>query len=146
MKKIKLLTVLALTLVISSCSSNDENSLEESLIENTDRGLSAKSGKNNFKGKFISVAHPTSGKAIVNKAITKLRLVNFKTDNGPSLEIYLATDSNATEYISLGALEEKDLEGNSVYSIPEGVNIAKYNHVIIWCSAFSVNFGYAVVN
>jgi len=92
-------------------------------------------------GEFVSDAHPTSGKAKVNSDKTILTFENFKTDNGPKLLVYLATDTNSTEYINLGDL--KGLEGNFTYSIPAGTDLSTYNIVNIWCVDFSVNFGYA---
>jgi len=92
-------------------------------------------------GEFVSDAHPTSGKVKVNSDKAILEFENFKTDNGPKLLVYLATDTNSTEYINLGDL--KGLEGDFTYSIPAGTDLSTYNIVNIWCVDFSVNFGYA---
>lgn len=43
-------------------------------------------------GDFISVAHSTSGTVIVSADMSTLQLNNFKSDDGPLLELYLATD------------------------------------------------------
>ena len=58
-----------------------------------------------FQGSFVSSAHPNSGKASVNTEKTILSLTNFKTDSEPSLEIYLATNTSVSDYISLGAIK-----------------------------------------
>ncbi len=96
-----------------------------------------------FQGDFVSSAHPTSGKVSTNEAKTTLSFTNFKTDNGPVLEVYLATNTSASTYISLGLL--KGLNGNYEYTLPANVDFTVYNHVIIWCVEFKVNFGYAVL-
>ncbi len=70
-------------------------------------------------------------------------LSDFKTDDGPLLEVYLSTDKEATEYISLGVL--KGIEGDYQYDIPTGTDLTKYKYVLIWCVDFSVSFGYAVL-
>jgi hypothetical protein len=70
-----------------------------------------------------------------------VRFENFKSTNGPDLYVYLATDDQATDFVSLGLL--KGNVGNQNYEIPEGVDLSKYNKVLIWCKAFSILFGSA---
>jgi len=70
-----------------------------------------------------------------------LRLENFKATNGPDLYVYLATDTQSSEYISLGKLKANN--GNQNYDIPENTNLEKYNKVLIWCKPFGVLFGSA---
>ncbi|WNH11791.1 DM13 domain-containing protein [Thalassobellus suaedae] len=101
------------------------------------------SNSNLLSGDFISGAHTTSGKASVNEDNTTLSFLNFKTDEGPLLEIYLATDTSAKEYITLGVI--KGVNGNYEYDLPENIDLVKYNHVLVWCVTFSVNFGHAVL-
>jgi len=96
-----------------------------------------------LSGDFVSVAHPTSGKATISDSKTVLNFEDFKTDNGPALEVYLATDNSASTYITLGTL--KGTNGNYEYTLPTNVDYAVYNHVIVWCVDFAVNFGYAVL-
>jgi hypothetical protein len=48
--------------------------------------------ESDLTGQFVDAAHPTRGMAYINKAHTKLSLTNFKTYDGPLLEIDLATD------------------------------------------------------
>ena len=70
-----------------------------------------------------------------------LRLENFKSTNGPDLFVYLSTDIQATDIVNLGALKANI--GNQNYEIPKGIDLEKYNHVLIWCKSFSVLFGSA---
>jgi len=98
---------------------------------------------NLYKGSFVSGAHTTTGEAIVNEEHTMISFSDFKTDNGPLLEVYLATSTNATDYISLGVLQ--GVEGNFSYALPEGINFETHKFVLIWCVEFSVNFGHAVL-
>jgi len=68
-----------------------------------------------------------------------LRFSNLDVTNGPDLYVYLATDTTAKDFVSLGRL--KGNMGNQNYPIPENMNFEKYNTVLIWCQAFSTLFG-----
>lgn len=96
-----------------------------------------------LSGDFISGAHTTTGEASVNASKTTLSFTDFKTDEGPLLEIYLATDTSASTYITLGAI--KGVDGNYEYTLPDNVDLVTYNHVLVWCVTFSVNFGHSVL-
>ncbi len=87
--------------------------------------------------------HPASGTVrIVSDGVADyVRYENLQTINGPDLYVYLATDLEAKDFISLGRV--KATEGNINYSIPNGVDINKYKYVLIWCKAFGVLFNSA---
>ncbi len=68
-----------------------------------------------------------------------LRFENLDVTNGPDLYVYLATDTTAKDFVSLGRL--KGNMGNQNYQIPEDTDFEKYNTVLIWCQAFSTLFG-----
>jgi hypothetical protein len=90
-----------------------------------------------------STGHPASGTAKIIKADNKtfLRYENFKMINGPDLYVYLATDLEAQDFISLGRL--KATEGNINYEIPADVDITKYQYALVWCKQFGVLFNSA---
>ena len=98
-------------------------------------------------GKFVGSGdgiHEVEGDAQILKIgenTNYLRLENFKSTNGPDLFVYLSTDEKASDFVSLGSL--KGNIGNQNYKIPEGVDLSKYNKVLIWCKSFSVLFGSA---
>lgn len=100
-------------------------------------------GETTLQGAFMAQAHNVAGEALVieNETGRVLRFENFETINGPSLHIYLSKDLEAKEYIDLGDI--KATKGNVSYSIPEGVNLAEYNKVLVWCEPFSVLFSSA---
>ena len=124
MKRIILIGFVSLFLL--NCSKeNDEPFVEEVSV----------------KGNFISGAHPTSGEVLVDDAMTKLSMVNFKTDDGPKLLVYLTTAVGSNDYISLGDL--KGVDGDYIYDIPASTDLTKYKIVDIWCVDFSVSFGHA---
>lgn len=68
-----------------------------------------------------------------------LRFENLDVTNGPDLYVYLAMDTTAKDFVSLGRL--KGNIGNQNYPIPENIDFEKYNTVLIWCQAFSTLFG-----
>jgi hypothetical protein len=124
-----ILTVFALLCILQSCSDKDD-------MMNPPNDAS-------FSGQFVSSAHPTSGTASINESQTTLSLTNFKTDTGPDLNMYLATDisSVTSDYVDLGDI--KGVDGSYTYSLPVGTDFADYQYVVVWCVAFNVNFGYA---
>ena len=102
-------------------------------------------------GSFVSRSHPTDGSVQVlgdGSGQRFLRLEDFRTDNGPDLNVYLSTasaDAPAGEFdddfVDLG-----DLKGNvgaQNYEIPVGVDLDHYSTVAIWCVRFGVVFGAA---
>ena len=132
--KLKSLFLLIITLIMS-CSFSSNDGSDEMMMTEEEVDL--------YEGVFISAAHPTSGEASVNEARTTISFTNFKTDSGPLLEVYLSTDTSASDYITLGVLQ--GVEGNFDYSLPEGVDFNTHKYVHIWCVDFSVSFGYAVL-
>lgn len=95
-------------------------------------------------GQFESGAHTTTGTAAVVELADGSRvltLTDFETDPGPDLRVYLATDRDASDNVDLDGL--KGNVGNQQYEIPEDVDLAKFSTVVIWCRAFSVEFGSA---
>ena len=103
------------------------------------------------EGSFVSRSHPTDGSVRVlgdGSGQRFLRLEDFRTDNGPDLNVYLSTASADApagqfddDFVDLG-----DLKGNvgaQNYEIPPGVDLDHYSTVAIWCVRFGVVFGAA---
>ena len=130
MKKLVLLFITSGILV--ACSNGNDTPYFEEVIEEEVATL---------KGNFVSVAHETTGTVLVNDMKSKLSLINFKTDRGPKLLVYLCTNVNANDFVSLGEL--KGTSGDFTYDIPTNTDLSKYKIVNIWCVDFSVSFGYA---
>ena len=97
------------------------------------------------RGTFRRLSHgPSRGTAAVVELADggrRLTLRRFETDNGPDLRVYLATDESAREFRDLGAL--KGNKGDQQYEVPRGVDVSRYDTVLIWCRAFSVGFAEA---
>jgi hypothetical protein len=100
-----------------------------------------------LSGMFVGVGdgiHDAQGMAKIlplDTGASILRLEDFRSTNGPDLYVYLATDKDATDFVSLGRLKANT--GNQNYDIPQGTDLAKYDTVLIWCKQFSVLFGSA---
>jgi hypothetical protein len=105
-----------------------------------------------LRGEFRGIAHETEGKAVVVQSShgnRVLRLSDFKTSDGPEVEVYLVAAEDAPDdesvttagFISLGAL--KGNLGSQNYVIPPNTDMTKHRCVAIWCKRFGVNFGVA---
>ena len=102
-------------------------------------------------GSFIDRSHPTEGMALVlgdGSGQRFLRLEDFRTDNGPDLNVYLsAAPPDASrgdfddDFVDLGDL--KGNVGSQNYEIPAGLDLDHYSTVAIWCVRFGVVFGAA---
>ena len=102
-------------------------------------------------GSFIDRSHPTEGSALVlgdGSGQRFLRFEDFRTDNGPDLNVYLSAappDAPAGEvdndFVDLGDL--KGNVGSQNYEIPVGLDLDHYSTVAIWCVRFGVVFGVA---
>jgi len=93
---------------------------------------------------FLPRAHEVQGKAILieDGDMKILRFENFETINGPQLHIYLASDLSDDDFVDIGPI--KGTKGNINYDV-SGVDLEKYNHVLVWCKPFRVLFSYAVL-
>ena len=69
---------------------------------------------------------------------------DFEVGPGPAFHVLLVPESEIRSssivdnsmYVDLGAL--RAFKGSQRYAIPEGVDLAKYPSVVIWCERFNV--------
>ncbi|MBI4122849.1 MAG: DM13 domain-containing protein [Parcubacteria group bacterium] len=99
-------------------------------------------------GAFIDADgfHKTSGTATLLKIGEKYYVrfeEDFQTTNGPDLFVHLGKDGEYAASARLGGLRGNI--GSQNYEVPEGIDPLAYNEVWIWCRAFSVPFGHAVL-
>ena len=102
-------------------------------------------------GSFRSIAHQTSGDVRVGPTPDGrqvVRLEGLATDNGPDVRVFLSPhppegdDSiYGTDELELGPL--KGNVGDQTYEVPAGVDLSRYQSVVLWCERFSVGFGVA---
>jgi len=105
-----------------------------------------------IEGRFIDRIHSGDGTAVVLTDGTQRFLrfeEDFAIDNGPDLNVYLVSGVDADgdaglfddDFVDLG-----DLKGNigaQNYEIPDGVDLDRYDTVVIWCVRFGVAFNAA---
>jgi Electron transfer DM13 len=95
-------------------------------------------------GRFRSGAHDTSGVASVVRLPSGhrvLTLTRFATSPGPDLRVYLVPPRrDIDDAVDLGRL--KGNKGDQQYDVPRR---ARAGTVVIWCRAFSVEFGSAAL-
>jgi hypothetical protein len=77
-----------------------------------------------------------------------LRLEDFESTNGPDLYVYLTAADHADDdeeldrdVVDLGALRGNI--GDQNYDIPDDVDLAHHDTVVIWCLRFTSSFGAA---
>jgi hypothetical protein len=118
---------------------------QENVTVNDEMAMSQNQTNNMLTGNLIDAGdgfHMASGQVKVlqvSDGTQVLRFENLDVTNGPDLYVYLATDTTAKDFISLGRL--KGNMGNQNYPIPKNIDFEKYNTVLIWCQAFSTLFG-----
>ena len=96
-------------------------------------------------GEFVSGAHTTTGTATLidrPNGSRVLTLTNLATSPGPDLRVYLVPgDGTSVDgAVDLGAL--KGNVGDQEYAVPAQARDVR-GAVVIWCRAFTVNFGHA---
>lgn len=119
--------------------------MEDDTVMKDDEAMMEDKMTADLRGTFAGAGdgiHNTSGTARVlhlDDGRAVLRLEDFKVTNGPDLFVYLSTDKSASDYVDLGMLKASN--GNQNYELPDGIDLSKYDNVIIWCKSFSVYFG-----
>lgn len=136
MKKFVSAYLVSLLFLVSACTKNKT----ENEVTKLPTGTVLASGN------FTSNSHPTSGTVkVIQDAAGKKHLVfeNFRSDNGPDLDVWLSPGTSGTAYQSLGDL--KAISGSFSYELDNSINYTANKTVLIWCVDFSVLFGHAVL-
>ena len=72
----------------------------------------------------------------------EFRFIDFRSTNGPDLEILLTTGQSANPSINLGDIQ--GIDGNYIYQYTDtNGTVGDFSHVLVWCTRFSVAFGIA---
>ena len=87
--------------------------------------------------------HHGRGDATVYQDLVHLE-ANFEVGPGPKYHVYLVPEENVTPdtdvaktmFVDLGRL--RAFKGSQNYEVPEGVDLAKYPSLVIWCEQFGV--------
>lgn len=105
-------------------------------------------GKVLARGEFIHAnpsdpIHYGKGRVTVYEDVLHLE-PDFEVGPGPKYHVYLVPEKNVlpstnvarTMFVDLGRL--KAFKGSQNYEVPAGVDIAKFDSVVIWCEQFGV--------
>ena len=87
--------------------------------------------------------HYGEGRVTVYRAAVQLH-EDFRVGPGPAYHVYLVPDDNVTPdtdvaqtmFVDLGRL--RAFRGSQIYRIPEGIDLAKFASIVIWCEHFGV--------
>ena len=114
----------------------------------TDRVENKASRKVVASGSFVHAnprdpVHYGKGKVTVYQDLVHLG-GDFEVGPGPKFHVYLVPEKNVvpstnvakTMYVDLGRL--RAFRGSQNYPIPDGVDLSKYDSVVIWCEQFGV--------
>lgn len=92
---------------------------------------------------------PTSGITVNGSAEVRMKpnghyveLVNFNISSGPDLKVYLSKSNVPDGFVNLGAL----VSNKNIYSIPNGLVLTEYTHVLIHCQQYNHLFAVAQLN
>ena len=95
--------------------------------------------------------HYGKGDATLYRDLVHLK-ANFEVGPGPKYHVYLVPDADITPdsavqnmmFVDLGRL--KAFSGSQNYPIPNGVDLKRFQSVVIWCEQFNVLISPAVIN
>ena len=125
----KLFIVLPILLLILSCQ------VEGELTRTFDDTVIIPNAILKYHGTF----EPTNGISVSGEAKIyqegnqyKLKLDNFSVSSGPDLKVYLSKAATPNDFVNLG-----NLTSQTVYQIPQSVNVSNYSHVLIHCQQYS---------
>jgi hypothetical protein len=107
------------------------------------------------RGEFIHAnpsdpIHYGKGRVTVYEGVLHLE-PDFEVGPGPKYHVYLVPEKNVlpstnvarTMFVDLGRL--KAFKGSQNYEVPAGVDVAKFDSVVIWCEQFGVLISPAVL-
>ncbi|MEO1126693.1 MAG: DM13 domain-containing protein [Cyanobacteria bacterium J06635_15] len=106
-------------------------------------------------GTFIAAAAPTAGGVSIVEEdghhFLEIDEAFSTTDQAPDLHVLLDPSSvppetyeSFTGYINLGSLQT--VSGTQRYPIPDDIDLAAYQSVVIWCRMANATMGYAPLN
>jgi hypothetical protein len=140
------ITILMLSIFFVGCkkSSDDNNSSNNGGNTNNTFDITKATliKQGSFSGNMSYVVTGTAG-LYDFEGKKYIYLQNFSTSAGPDLKLYVATTTNAAQFVSLGAL--KSNSGAQAYLISNPPDFNTYNKVLIWCQQFSVLFGASTI-
>lgn len=141
----KNLLLLTLVVLLFACSKSEDNMMPtpDPMTDTFNPAAATLISQGAFRG---SGSYSVSGTAKLYEFQGKryIYLENFSSSGGPDLRVYLATNTSATQFVSLGKL--KATSGNQAYLINNPPDFSQYKNVLIWCQQFTALFGASTLN
>jgi hypothetical protein len=141
MKNIIIVTVVS-CIVMMACTKQTPTTVVDDPIDTTNTGSAG--GILRYQASFKNGPYGNvSGSVAIHEINGKweLRLLNFRTSNGPDLKVYLSKEIQPLNFIRLGDL--KSTSGNQAYPINGKPDIMQYKYTLIHCEQYNHLFGSA---
>lgn len=136
MKKLFLLPLILL--VLTSCEKEGEFTQTNNQTLLLSSAVLLKSGSFNTTS---GISGSGSVKIYEENNLRKLVLENYTIENGPDLKVYLSTTDAPNTFVNLGNLNKE-----TVYTIPNSVDLNVYKYVLIHCQQYNHLFAIALPN
>ena len=136
MKKLFLLPIILL--VFTSCEKEGEFTQTNNQTLNSNTSVLLKMGEFTTTS---GISGSGSVKIYTDNNLRKLVLENYTIENGPDLKVYLSTTDTPNTFVNLG-----NLNPETVYNIPNSVDLNVYKYVLIHCQQYNHLFAIALPN
>lgn len=136
MKKLFLLPLFLL--VFTSCEKEGEFTQTNNQTLNLSTAVLLKTGQFTTTS---GISGSGSVKIYAENNLRKLVLENYTIENGPDLKVYLSTTDAPNTFVNLG-----NLNPETVYTIPNSVDLNVYKYVLIHCQQYNHLFAIALPN
>ncbi len=134
MKKLFLLPMFLFVLI--SCEKEGEFSQTNNQTLNSNNAVLLKTGQFTTTS---GISGSGSVKIYTESNLRKLVLENYTIENGPDLKVYLSTSDAPNTFVNLG-----NLNPETVYTIPNSVDLNVYKYVLIHCQQYNHLFAIAL--
>jgi hypothetical protein len=134
MKKLFLLPMFLFVLI--SCEKEGEFSQTNNQTLNSNNAVLLKMGQFTTTS---GISGSGSVKIYTESNLRKLVLENYTIENGPDLKVYLSTSDAPNTFVNLG-----NLNPETVYTIPNSVDLNVYKYVLIHCQQYNHLFAIAL--
>ena len=122
--------------VLISCEKEGEFSQTNNQTLNSNNAVLLKTGQFTTTS---GISGSGSVKIYTESNLRKLVLENYTIENGPDLKVYLSTSDAPNTFVNLG-----NLNPETVYTIPNSVDLNVYKYVLIHCQQYNHLFAIAL--
>jgi len=137
----KIILILAAGFFLQSCVR--ENTSTEDLMEMAPENAKLISSGEFMKGPY---GNNIGGKAEIYEKDGVYTLAfdkDFSVSNGPDLYVYVSTEQQPNNFISLGKL--KSVNGGQVYTFATKPDLDNYKYAVVHCQQYNHMFSYALL-